>query len=71
MRIETAGRGGKSVTVLFNLPFTEDEAMALMKQLKSLFGCGATLKNSTIELQGDVRNRVREFFTRKGKTITG
>ena len=71
MRIETAGRAGKSVTVLFNLPFTEDEAMALMKQLKFSFGCGATMKNSTIELQGDVRNRVRVFFTKQGKTITG
>jgi len=66
MRLETGGRAGKSVTVLSNLPFAEDEAQKLMKTMQSQFGCGATLKNSCIELRGDVRQKVDAFFQGKG-----
>jgi len=62
MRLETGGRGGKAVTVLFNLPMDEAAARALMKEMQGKFGCGATLKASTIELRGDVRDRVEAFF---------
>jgi translation initiation factor 1 len=65
MRLETAGRGGKAVTVLFNLPFSEEEARFMMKEMQSQFGCGATLKNSTIELRGDVKSRVEDYFAKK------
>ena len=38
MRLESKGRGGKEVTVLFNLPFSPAEAEALMKTLQTRFG---------------------------------
>jgi translation initiation factor 1 len=66
MRLETKGRGGKAVTVLFNLPFEEDEARQLMKDLQAAAGCGATMKNGQIELQGDRRDKVDAHFTRQG-----
>lgn len=62
MRLETKGRGGKAVTVLFNLPFTEDEATKIMRDLQASAGCGATLKASQIELQGDRREIVESYF---------
>lgn len=69
MRLETGGRGGKAVTVLFNLPMDEVAARALMKEMQGKFGCGATLKESTIELRGDLRDRVDVFFTARGMKI--
>lgn len=69
MRLETAGRGGKTVTVLFNLPLDEAEARILMKDLQGLLGIGATMKDSTIELRGDHRARVSEYFAKRGLVI--
>lgn len=66
MRLETKGRGGKAVTVLFNLPFEETQARQLMKDLQAAAGCGATLKSGQIELQGDRREQVTAFFERQG-----
>ncbi len=66
MRLETKGRGGKAVTVIFNMPFEETEAKTLMKEIQSNLGIGATFKNSSIELRGDVRNKVEEIFAKKG-----
>ena len=73
MRLETGGRAGKAVTVLFNLPFEESEARVLMKEMQGKFGCGATMKDapggSTIELRGDVRDRVEAFFAQRSLKV--
>lgn len=69
MRLETAGRGGKAVTVIFNMPFNSSQAKDFMREMQSKFGCGATHKNDTIELRGDMRDRVAEFFAAKNLKI--
>lgn len=69
MRLESKGRGGKSVTVIFNLPLDENSARTFASDMKSNFGCGGTLKDSTIELAGDMREKVEEFFVKKGLEI--
>lgn len=71
LRLETKGRGGKAVTVLFNLPFTsEDEAKQALKELQSSLGCGGTWKDGQMELRGDVRTRVEAWAEKKGiKTL--
>jgi translation initiation factor 1 len=69
MRLETNQRGGKAVTVLFNLPMSEIDARQLLKQMQTGFGCGGTLKDSTLELRGDVRQKVEVFFKAKGLKI--
>lgn len=66
VRLETKGRGGKAVTVLFNLPFDEDKAKELMRHLQAQLGCGATLKASAIEFQGDRRVKIAEYFDTQG-----
>lgn len=59
-RIEKSGRSGKTVTVLFG-PGIESPGGAgresLLKLLKNSLGCGGIVAESTIELQGDVRER--------------
>jgi translation initiation factor 1 len=66
VRLETQGRGGKAVTVLFNLPFQESEAKEVKSALAQKFGCSATLKNSTIELRGDFRSQVLQWAESRG-----
>jgi translation initiation factor 1 len=63
MRLETNGRGGKAVTVLFNLPFTDDVAKEHMRSLQSQLGCGGSFKNSTIEIRGDMREKIEKYFS--------
>lgn len=62
VRLEKKGRGGKQVTVLFNMPFAEQEAKMWMKALQEKFACGASFKNSQILLHGDLRDSVVDFF---------
>lgn len=69
MRLETNGRGGKAVTVLFNLPMDETSAKDLLKTMQSSFGCGGAIKDSTLELRGDVRAKVEAFFSKKNLKI--
>ena len=62
VRIEKKGRGGKVVTILYNLAMTLEEAQTLRKKLQSHYACGATLKNSQIELSGDFQDSVLQFI---------
>lgn len=70
MRLETNGRGGKAVTVLFNLSYaSEEEARAVMQEMQSTLGCGATLKDAAIELRGDQRDRAEAWLAKRGVKI--
>ena len=69
MRLEKKGRGGKTVTILFELPYAEADADAMRRAMQAAFGCGGTLGEGTIELAGDVRDRVAQFFAKKGAKL--
>lgn len=68
IRREKAGRGGKTVTTLRNLPnnipLKTLEAMAF--DLKKQCACGGTLKGRVIELQGDVCQQVSQILKEQG-----
>lgn len=65
IRLETKGRGGKAVTVLWNLPFTEAEIKIIMKDVQAKKACGATFKEGRVEFQGDVKDAVNAYFAEK------
>lgn len=46
-------RGGKTVTVIDGVPGNEADLVALSQQLKKFCGSGGTVKDGTIEIQGD------------------
>lgn len=50
------------MTVLFNLPESDEYFSQLMKKLKAHCGTGGTLKEGQIELQGDHREKCRAFL---------
>lgn len=66
MRLEKSGRGGKTVTAVFDLPADAAANQALCKALKTACGSGGTLKDRVIEIQGDHRDRVEALLIEKG-----
>ena len=55
---EVAGRGGKAVSVISGLALDEGALSALATRLKKLCGAGGAVKDGTIEVQGDHRDRL-------------
>jgi translation initiation factor 1 len=66
IRREKKGRGGKTVTVVYNLRLPPDELKALGKHLRQVCGTGGTVKDGAIEIQGDHRDRVAEALQQAG-----
>ena len=66
---ETAGRGGKAVTVVRGLALGDAELVALARQLKALCGSGGTVKDGLIEVQGDHAERVVEALKKPGRVV--
>ncbi len=53
VRRETKGRGGKTVTSISGVPLAEEPLKELVATLKKRCGCGGSLKDGVIEIQGD------------------
>ena len=71
LRIEKAGRKGKTVTVVDSLPKNQDFLKALAKELKKVCGAGGTVVENRVEIQGDRVDRIREILRSKGWTVKG
>ena len=56
--LDTKGRAGKGVTVVRGLALDDAALTLLGKQLKAACGSGGTVKDGTVEVQGDHRDRV-------------
>jgi len=56
--LETKGRKGKGVTTISGVPADSDELKNLAKKLKQKCGCGGTVKDGVIEIQGDHRDMI-------------
>jgi len=64
---QTAGRGGKTVTVVtgfVGIGLPEKEKLA--KQIQKACGTGGTVKDGGIEIQGDKRAEVARILTEAG-----
>jgi translation initiation factor 1 len=53
VRRESKGRGGKTVTTVSGVPLPLDALVTLASELKKRCGCGGSLKDGVIEIQGD------------------
>jgi len=71
LRMERTGRGGKTVTVVFGLPRNTPFLRELTQELKRACGCGGTTIEDGVELQGDLRGRVRDVLEKKGFVVKG
>ncbi|MFZ5788054.1 MAG: stress response translation initiation inhibitor YciH [Acidobacteriota bacterium] len=71
LRVEKAGRGGKTVTVVDGLPRNASFLKTLAADLKRLCGTGGAAGESSVELQGDQREKLRAHLSSRGWTIKG
>ncbi len=71
LRLEKAGRGGKSVTVVYDLPRNAAFLKDLCQELKRGCGVGGAVRDAAIELQGDIRERLRDLLLKKGFGVKG
>jgi Translation initiation factor 1 (eIF-1/SUI1) and related proteins len=67
IRRETGGRGGKTVTTVsgfVGIGLPEKEQLA--KKMRAACGCGGTVKEGAIEIQGDQRETVARILSEAG-----
>ena len=69
VRRETAGRRGKAVTTISDVPLGDDDLRALAGRLKKRCGVGGSAKHGVIELQGDHRDAVVELLRAEGYDV--
>ena len=62
-----AGRKGKTVTLVSGLPATHVQSLA--KELKRACGVGGSVKEGTVELQGDQRDAVVAALSDRFKVV--
>ncbi len=62
----TKGRKGKGVTVITGIPLAPAELKTLAKTLKQKCGSGGTVKEGTVEIQGDHREQLFLLLQEKG-----
>ncbi len=71
LRKEKKGRGGKTVTILSGSHLTLQEAEALGKAMRKALGCGSRVEGGDVLLQGDLRERGKDWLLSQGaKRVT-
>jgi len=71
LRIEKAGRRGKTVTVIESLPRNSAFLKELAGELKRACATGGKVVEDRIEIQGDHREKLRELLKAKGWVVKG
>lgn len=71
LRLEKKGRGGKTVTVIDGLPRNSAFLKDLCQELKRACGTGGSVFETGVEIQGDMRDRVRVVLANKGFVVKG
>mgnify|MGYP001792657756 CR=1 FL=1 len=71
LRMEKKGRGGKVMTVVYGLPENEAFLKELCQELKRSCGTGGAVVDGGVEIQGDLRERVRDVLLKKGYIVKG
>ncbi|HEV7805041.1 MAG TPA: stress response translation initiation inhibitor YciH [Solirubrobacteraceae bacterium] len=69
VRRETAGRRGKAVTTVSDVPLDDTGLRELAGRLKKRCGVGGSAKDGVIELQGDHRDAVVALLRADGYDI--
>lgn len=75
LRIEKAGRGGKTVTVIEDLPKIDHFLKELTTAIKKKCGTGGTYlmdrKEGVIEIQGDKKEAIKDLLTKRNIKFKG
>ncbi|MWN05077.1 stress response translation initiation inhibitor YciH [Gilliamella sp. Pas-s95] len=63
---QTSGRKGKGVCVITGFDIDDAQLIQLAAELKKRCGCGGSIKDGIIEIQGDKRDLLKSLLEDKG-----
>ncbi|WMY76394.1 stress response translation initiation inhibitor YciH [Buttiauxella selenatireducens] len=66
---QTSGRKGKGVCLITGIDADDAELATLAAELKKKCGCGGSLKEGVIEIQGDKRDLIKSLLEAKGMKV--
>jgi translation initiation factor 1 len=66
---QTQGRGGKGVTVVTGLPLAPEDLEKLARELKQRCGSGGTVRDGTVEIQGEHRDTLVAELAKRGYSV--
>ena len=71
LRRSTAQRGGKTVLVLdgFSTAWNTTKLQSLLHELKKSLGCGGKVEARTLELQGELADRLQPLLESRGFAV--
>ncbi len=64
-----SGRKGKTVTVITGFQHKPETLTKLLKQLKAKCGTGGTIKNDTLEIQGEHKQKLVSLLSALGYRV--
>ncbi|WP_315710977.1 stress response translation initiation inhibitor YciH [Brenneria uluponensis] len=66
---QTSGRKGKGVCVITGVDLDDAALEKLAGELKKRCGCGGSVKDGVIEVQGDKRDLLKQLLEAKGMKV--
>jgi translation initiation factor 1 len=66
---QTKGRKGKGVSVITGLELDDAPLKLVAAELKKVCGCGGSVKDGNIEIQGDARDKIKAALEKKGYAV--
>ncbi|WP_369788377.1 stress response translation initiation inhibitor YciH [Rouxiella sp. WC2420] len=66
---QTSGRKGKGVCLITGVDLDDAALDKLAAELKKKCGCGGSLKDGVIEIQGDKRDLLKQLLEAKGMKV--
>lgn len=66
---QTSGRKGKGVCLITGIDDDDDALNKLAAELKKKCGCGGSVKEGVIEIQGDKRDLLKTLLEAKGMKV--
>ncbi|MCK6263590.1 stress response translation initiation inhibitor YciH [Vibrio sp. ZSDE26] len=66
---QTKGRKGKGVCIVSGLDLEDKQLKLIAAELKKVCGCGGSVKDGAIEIQGDARDKIKAHLEKKGHTV--
>ncbi len=71
IQLETKHRGGKTVTLVLGFVGTLADREELGKSLKAFCGTGGSVKDGEIIVQGDNREKIKQYLLKKDFGVAG
>lgn len=66
---QTSGRKGKGVCLISGIDEDDETLAKLAAELKKKCGCGGSVKEGVIEIQGDKRDLIKSLLEAKGMKV--